>query len=362
MHYKAISACVIALLLLICAQVFAGTVEVKAVVDPRIELMSVIFHLAGNEEYNKCKSKRFMANLDEHFKEHGNHPAVKMARQLRKNRWVSYDAVMGMAVHIKDVNTCAELVPFEPRPLGLDGRWRIDEAREFLAKCRDFVRDTNFDAFLQKNKPTYDVATQRLQYLVDSQAKLQWFDDFFGTQHDRQFNLVVSILNGGSSYGSRVQIGDEMNIYCILGAWRIDWFGWGNASFNPGVVTTIVHEFNHSYCNPVVDKYMDQFEDFGKKFYKKYEEQMKSQAYGSWQTMMYESLVRACEVRYGYANNGPQYAERIARYQISRGFPWTKELSDVLAEYETQRDKYPDFESFMPRVVEFFEDYSDTHD
>jgi hypothetical protein len=89
---------------------------------------------------------------------------------------------------------------------------------------------------------------------------------------------------------------------------------------------------------------------------------MKSQAYGSWQTMMYELLVRACEVRYAYANNGQQYAERIGRYQVSRGFLWTMELSEVLADYEMQRDKYPTLESFMPRVIEFFNDYGKTHD
>ena len=358
-RFKTIGVYIIALLPLVTS---AEQIKVKAVVDPRVELMSVIFHLAGNPEYNKCKSKRFMSNLNEHFKEYRDHPAVKMAAELRNKRSVSYDAVMSMAVHIKDINNCAGLVRFEPRPDTLDGRWRIDEAREFLAKCRDFVSDTNFDAFLQKNKPMYDIATQRLQQLVDSQAKLQWFDEFFGTKSDKQFNLVISILNGTSSYGTRVKTGDKLQVYSILGVWRIEWFGWGNPTFNPGIVSTIVHEFGHSYCNPLMDKYMDQFEGFGKKFYNKHKKQMKNQAYGNWRTMMYESLVRACEVRYAMANGGLQRAERIAGYQIKRGFVWTKELSELLAEYEKQRDKYHDLESFMPRVVEFFEDYSKRYD
>jgi hypothetical protein len=204
-----------------------------------------------------------MANLNEYFKQYRGHPAVKTAGELREKRGVSYDAVMNIAVHIKDINTCAELLPFEPRPSALDGRWRIDEAREFLAKCRDFVRDTDFEAFLAKNKPMYDAATQSLQQLVDSQANLEWLDEFFGTQPDKQFNLVVSILNGSSSYGAHVKNGDQTQIYCILGAWRISWFGWGNPSFDSGMISTIVHEFCHSYCNPLVDRYMEQFRTFG---------------------------------------------------------------------------------------------------
>ena len=100
-RFKTIGVYIIALLPLVTS---AEQIKVKAVVDPRVELMSVIFHLAGNPEYNKCKSKRFMSNLNEHFKEYRDHPAVKMAAELRNKRSVSYDAVMSMAVHIKDIN------------------------------------------------------------------------------------------------------------------------------------------------------------------------------------------------------------------------------------------------------------------
>ena len=51
--------------------------KLKVTIDPRVELMGVIFHLAGNPEYNKCKSKPYMGNLDEHFAGHRNHPAAK---------------------------------------------------------------------------------------------------------------------------------------------------------------------------------------------------------------------------------------------------------------------------------------------
>jgi hypothetical protein len=111
-----------------------------------------------------------------------------------------------------------------------------------------------------------------------------------------------------------------------------------------------------------MDKYMDRFEGFGKKFYDKYEKQMQNQAYGSWQTMMYESLVRVCEVRYAMATSGPELAQHVADYQVTRGFVWTTEFSQLFDEYEQHRDKYPTLESFMPRIIEFFEEYKNTND
>jgi len=332
--------------------------KLKVTIDPRVELMGVIFHLAGNPEYSMCKSKPYMKNLNEHFAGHRNHPAVKMATTLRKTRGVSYDAVMGMAVHIEDVNSCREIVPFVPRPDTLDGRWRINEAREFLDKCRDFVKETDFNAFLAKNQSQYDTATARLQQLIDKEANLAWFDEFFGPRDDVDFNLVISILNGPGSYGCRVRLEGRTKIYSILGVWRIDWFGWGNPTFHSGVVTTVVHEFGHSFCNPLIDKYTEDFRSFGEKYFPRVEKQMKGQAYGNWQTMMRESLVRACEVRYAMANDGKERPEQIANYNISRGFHWTRELSELLGQYEKQRDKYQTLDAFMPEIVEFFQNYN----
>jgi len=331
--------------------------KLKVTIDPRVELMGVIFHLAGNPEYNNCKSKPYMGNLNEHFAGYRDHPAVKMATKLRETRGVSYDAVMCMAVHIEDINSCREIVPFEPRPETLDSRWRIDEAREFLGNCRDFVKETDFNAFLAKNRSQYDTATARLQQLIDKEANLAWFDEFFGARDDVDFNLVISILNGPGNYGSRVTLDGRTKIYSILGAWRIDWLGFGNPTFNPGVVGTVVHEFGHSFCNPLVEKYMKDFESFGEKYFPRVEKQMRGQAYGNWQTMMRESLVRSCEVRYAMANNGREEAERRANYHIGRGFHWTKELSELLGQYEKQRDKYRTLDTFIPEIVKLFQDY-----
>jgi hypothetical protein len=326
-------------------------------IDPRVELMSVIFHLAGNREYNQCKSKSYMKNVNEHFAEHRNHPVVKMAKKLRKTRGVSYDAVMCMAVHIEDINDCGEIVPFEPRPDTLGSRWRIDEARKFLNHCRDFVKVTDFKAFLAKNQSQYDTAVARLKKLIEEKANLGWFDEFFGPREDVDFCLVISILNGPSSYGSRIRLEGRTTIYSILGAWRIDWLCWGSPKFTPSVVGTVVHEFGHSYCNPLLDRHMEGLRPFGEKYFPRVEKKMKSQAYSTWQTMMRESLIRACEVRYAMANDGETQAERIANYHIGRGFHWTKELSELLGQYEKQRQRYETLDAFMPEIVTLFQNY-----
>ena len=333
--------------------------QVSVTVDPRVELMSVIFHLAGNEEYDMCQCKNFIKKVDKYFKPYKEHEAVQMAQKLRKTRGMGFNAPMGLAIHIKDINSMEPIVPLNPRPQTLDIRWRAGETEKFLKVCNEFVRDTKFETFLANHKSVYDRTVNKLEKLVKSKAALEWFDKFFGKNPNVDFNLVISIINGKSSYGPKIQVGEKLQIYSILGVMRCGFLGFGEPYFPEGSILTIVHEFGHSYSNPVVERHMHELQRAGEKLFPPLEKKMKKQAYSTWQTMMYESVVRASEVRYQYANGDESKAKRIAGYNIRRGFIWTKELSELLGEYEAQRDIYPDLDAFFPRIVEFFNSYAD---
>ena len=87
--------------------------------------------------------------------------------------------------------------------------------------------------------------------------------------------------------------------------------------------------------------------------------QMSEQAYGNWTTVVHESLVRASVVRYLAAHAGEDDAETEIGRQKERGFVWTDELADLLTEYEANRETFPTFESSVPEIVTFFEDYGE---
>src|SRR5262249_45486717 len=84
------------------------------------------------------------------------------------------------------------------------------------------------------------------------------------------------------------------------------------------------------------------------------------QAYGDASTMLRESLVRVCVVRYLKHFDGPTAEQAALQKEKGRGFLWISELSDALAEYETRRDQYPNLETFAPRLIASFKDYAAT--
>jgi hypothetical protein len=123
---------------------------------------------------------------------------------------------------------------------------------------------------------------------------------------------------------------------------------------------TVVHEFCHSYVNPLVNQHAGELEKAGQRIFFTVAEAMKRQAYPGWQTMMYESLVRACVVRYRLATEGEAAAERQIIQENTNRFYWMRDLSNLLGEYEANRNKYPTLESFFPEIVAFFDKYANS--
>lgn len=135
--------------------------------DPRVELLSLVFRLAGNPEYTRGQVASYAKDADEHFDVVKDHAVVRLARRLRAERGVSFDAVMAMAVHVDDAAKLGERVPFDPRPATLDARWQPDDARAFLAALTKFSEESSFDEFVKRHDALYRMAETRLAKVLD---------------------------------------------------------------------------------------------------------------------------------------------------------------------------------------------------
>jgi hypothetical protein len=334
----------------------AAKMPVEISVDPRVELFSIIFRLAGNPEYNQGQSDSYTREVEKYFGAYRNHPAVRYASQLRASRGVGYDAPMSLAVHLKPGFSLQAAFPLNPWPADLDYRWTPTNTREFLIRARQFSKDINFEAFFNAQQPRYRQAMEAMRQFLAEKNRLGWFNGFFGNQTRPDFHLVLGMLNGGCNYGPSAKIGAREGIYCILGVGQqgLD----GRAQFDQDAIYIIVHEFAHSYANPLVDRHLAELRPAGERLFAKVKDQMSRQAYDNWEIMMRESLVRASVVRYAGDIDGPDAAEKRARDEAASGFSWTKDLAQLLSEYEADRKTYPDLEAFFPKIVTFFNQYA----
>jgi len=321
----------------------------RAGIDSRVELMSILFRLAGNQEYRQCRVPAYDQAIEKYFAPFRNHDAVQLAHSLA----IGFDAPMKLAVNLGDVDSLNELIPLD-RPLLYGGR-----ARDFLSGARKFVSETNFQAFLQSQQPLFAATDARLQAFIRDQADLGWFAGFFGPPSPARLTIVPGMANGAPSYAARfVDASAAQEIYAIPGVSKVD--PYGIPVFDSDWRMVMVHELAEVYASGAAGKYASQMQAPASRVYQAVAAAMQSQSYGNWRIMVNQSLARAVAIEYVIAHDGPDAARAAVWKENAKSFFWMGGLVDLLETYSKDRQQYPTFESFMPRVVEFFNDTAPT--
>jgi hypothetical protein len=336
-------------------------------VDPRVELIGIVFRLAGSPEYNDGTLRPYAKAIERHFGDFDGHPVVKMAVRLRNTRLMSCDGPISLAVHI-DRNFRLRKTD-EEWPSTLDFRWEKQETEDFLEKLRQFATETKFDEFfkaqdsiyeqgirhcksiLEQNKVAKDqTRTEYVKFLIGDVG--EWLSDFFGAEDTGDLKLVLAFVNGFANYGPRFETGGTSEKYAIIGMRPFD--PANSVLFLPQQVETVAHEFCHSFTNPIVDKYMDQMQPAGEKLFAAHGAVLRTRGYQNWKSTMYETAVRACVVSFMRQSIADlRFIDYYLKGEVRRGFVWTEEMGNFLKTYESNRDKYPTFESFFPKFVDF---------
>lgn len=321
-------------------------------VDTRIELTSIVARLAGYGEYTNNDFKHYADDVDRHFAKFKNHPVVEFAKQVREKNGIGFDAVPSLAVHLNPPPLLTPRVEFSASVP--DARWGKADAEKFAILLKQFYDDAECAKFFADHAETYRIAEQRFQETLNH-VKFSWYKDFYGEQPDGTFNLIIGLLNGGGNFGPRVVHTDGTeDLYAIMGTWRTD--KEGLPIYDDNDLPTIIHEYNHSFVNKLIDKNPSLFERSGTAIMAEVANPMRQQGYAGWKTLMIESLVRACVVRYLQKNpRGKLTAQIQLAEEESRSFLWMGKLVALLDEYEKDRKQYPTLERFIPRIASFYD-------
>lgn len=324
-------------------------------VDERVELLSIVFRLAGSFEYNMNTVPAYSSDIDRYFLPYRTHPAVQMAHTLADKNDVGFDAVMLMAISLSPPPELNPLVPFTADIP--DKRWGPD-AEKFLPLLRDFYRDTKFADFYAAHQAMYRLAEERFTATLGT-VHFGWYSHFYGNAPDLAYHLVLGMNNGGGNYGPRLVHSDgRMDLFSIIGCWTHDGVGNPTYPLDKGYLSTIIHEFNHSFVNPAVAEHWKEFSG-AEQIYTHVAAQMQQMSYGSAQTMVDESLVRAAVIIY-FQDAGEDSRKNLKRIREEQrnGFFWMDRLVDSLKRYESLRAQYPTFTSYVPQIALFYSEFA----
>lgn len=324
-------------------------------VDKRIELLSIVFRLAGNAEYNDTFFKKYTDKVESHFITYNEHELITFARELRENKGISYDAVVSMAIILdENLNPLIDFSTTLP-----EKRWSEDDANKFIGLLKQFYKDAECEEFFAENDELFHEVSNRFGSVYKT-LDLNWFQSFYGEMADENFNIIVSLGCGDGNYGPSYTLPDaKKEVFAIMGTWKVDESGMPVYLHNE-YLPVIVHEFSHSFVNPLMAKHEDAFKEAGKEIYNVVGYEMSHQAYGNWQTMLNEALVRASVIKYFIDHGARESAiETMQKNEIYKGFMWIKGLVDELMKYDNQRDEYPTLESYLTTLSEAYKVFAE---
>ena len=134
----------------------------------------------------------------------------------------------------------------------------------------------------------------------------------------------------------------------------------GNPIFSSNELPTLIHEFNHSFMNPLVDAHLSEL-SAAREIYEPVALKMKAMAYGQPDIVIKESLVRAAVILYLESQGkSKQDIQSAIRQEQARGFVWMNDLCAMMRQYEARRDRYRNFSMFMPEIAKFFQGLAPT--
>lgn len=328
-------------------------------VDARVELVTSVFRLAGGDEFNMGVSRSpYSDRFDRRFAAFADHAAVRMAKELRRDLGISFNAPASLAVHLTDLPELGERVPFDLPPARLDGRWTPESAREFTVLLRGFAEESDFAAWFREHEEFHAAVEDRLRSFLEPRLHAEWFPRFFGGAPKGSCVIIPSLLQGGHNYGCSVRLGDgtEQLTPCI-GLW--EWDDEGLPVFDDVALGVVAHELAHAWVNPIVDAHADRLDPPGERIFPAVRGGLRNRAYSTWRIVTYESIVRATVVRWRLAHEGVGAARAQAVDDDARGFPWVARLVERLAEYEDDRETFATLSDFVPELAATFEELAE---
>lgn len=347
----------------------ASASDLTPKIDERIEVLSIVYRLAGDPEFNAPPRTAYSRAVDRHFAAYAHHPFIAYVRRLNQTLDQNGDEVgawdvASLALHVGNAPTFSPLVPAGDEG-GREG-WdsRILLRPEMVAGLQQFYRDAECAAFFQSQAAYFQAVNSDVQRRSTS-VNTQWLERFFATPRTETYTSVLSLL-GGSDFGYvRVNFGDERrNTHTVFALSAFDRQGLPTGRDYEAMTRISLHEGIHAYANQLVDQNLASLSPAAEALLARPEvwSRVRESFYNNAPFLLRESMVRAVAIKYAEENGGGAEArERAIAAEERAGFVWMRGLVERLDYYEANRDVFPDMPAFMPELIAFFEEAQHAH-
>ncbi len=316
--------------------------NVNLCVNPALECLGVIF-IVSNFGLNKPRTnQKYVQLVCEHFSEFENHELITLFKQLTQNNAFKYDAPLELMLNIfYNKKPSKELMQ--------RSNLNLKEFNKLKQLVNTFVVDTNFNNFFESNKSYYIKNLNQFKTDMLKFSPSKYLFDFLGLS-SKKLNIALMFGITTSNYGITV----NKNLYCCARPYKETRFDDDvDYAYNlPYTTTLILHEFAHSFINPITDKYKNVIKQIDEAKFKK---AFDCNSYGTHkETVINESVIRAIECRFVEDNFDKTEYDEIKQDYLNDGFTYIPKLEELYNTYLTQRNRFKNIKKFYPQIIDLF--------
>jgi len=321
--------------------------ECKVLVDPRVELASVVqLYAPWNKERRKIKEYIYLDDTLRAFGRWKNHEAVRCFTDLFYSGF-SYDVLVGLMVHLSDPSLLKVTTELPKYIIGKAGS--VESLKSFIESLRDFALKSNFMGFYKNHQCFYEDIITLSNLKEDIQGIIMVLEDFFQMSMWRYHIILTPLLEG--NYGHFIKTSHGAEVFAFISPKEIvD----GSPIFR-STTAVIEHEFMHAFVNPITEKFKNNVRKYS--YLYKDLQSLSSIGYGDWETALNEFIIRACAIVIGSCYRGLK-EEEITKWlciEEMRGFKYIKLFYRAIRGYAKDRYKYGGFQEFYPKILKILD-------
>jgi hypothetical protein len=310
----------------------------EIIADKRIELMAVIQTMDhywdnialkySNKKLFNCKYKE---NVDNYFKKHKNHEAVKLYGKLSNN--------------VQDISAFINLILCYSNPPNLDNIANIENNISGLYKqnipyenlineIKRFYEDTNFEYFFENNQSEYELLINDYINKNDLNEYVNIIDIYLGN-NTVNYTIAVSALLMGC-FGIKIITNDNIiKNYSVISPfdYKENKYIFGSKF---SALELLWHEMSHLTINELTKKYIKKFNLSGKII----SDDFKKHFYIDIETIANEYIVRAITIRLLEINYGEKTVENLIQDNVQKGFTEIKSIKDYISKNCEKDNKF----------------------
>lgn len=343
--------------------------EIEVVTNKTIETFMILRSLSESDplfKYRKAdyNGKPLIYSAREYFKDFKNDIAVKKTQEILAETSITGDLILqGLlySTELPEMELKYELNPY----------WKNKESdlKAYLNILSQFYITANVEGFLKENNQFYQGAiTEAKSHLNENLIPIM--EDYFGEANPYYKLIIIPNSPFGMGFGANVGNGENRILYQIISPpTDIEWqknvldyveFGYTGKDADKYYRDLVAHEFCHSFITPFIlqEKFANKINETDMLFVPELDSIMEQQSYGDWWSFVNEHFVRLASIRISEKMKINDLDEMRRDNVVIKKFILIPDAEKLMIEYENNREQYPTFKQFIPKLIDQFQNYT----